>query len=378
MCALVRAPHQRFDGRDLLVFGDHLGRWRTKLAASRYRQAQVLALGNSIVKGEYSNDSATTDEAIWRERGWVPQLRSLFADRYGVVGEGLIANNDVRLSASAGVLGIASTGLVNQGKRIDSGDTLTYTLPACTTITINWWWESNAASAAFTYTVDGGSPMTATAPSGSDLYPIEVADSLTDTTHTLVISGPASGHADISAVGCWETQASGVAVHRLGVAGGYVENGWLFNDTAANMTRASKLAINQPAVDLLILAFGHNEALLGQPLGKTPATYAALLTTIVDYATNQEADCLILAGPRSDPTHWGTQPDSSQYTDDAYFTASEAVAAANEHCAFLDTRPLWGDWATANNAGLQVDYIHPTLLGHSDMAKLIFEAIGGV
>ena len=154
--------------------------------------------------------------------------------------------------------------------------------------------------------------MTATAPSGSDLYPTESITGLANTTHTLVITGPATKYADISCVAPYVNTAGGVAVHRIHASGGYHDNVFTVG-TGTSAVRVRRLSLQHPGADLAVLAFGQNEAGTGQAIGYTPTTFAAALAEIVTYQTGTNGgSALILCGPRKDPATVG-----ATYTQDA-------------------------------------------------------------
>jgi len=359
------------DGRRALLYPSHLPRWRSRLAAARYRQANVVCVGDSITVGRYANNMVSIDDATWRQRGFVAQLRALFADRYGDVGEGYLQNGDPRVT-SVGTQTIKMLGLGGNGRRLDRGDTLTSVLPRCTDIVIKYWWESNAASAMFSYTIDGGTSVTPSAPSGGDLYQTVTISGLADTAHTVVITGPASLHADVNCVGAFRGLASGVAVHRSGASGGYLTDCFELASSGSNAVRSVRMATLQLNADLLIIEFGANESGVGQP-GKTPDLFAAGLATVVDTATDY-CDVVLVAGPRWNPSMFASTP----FTDDDFYEAMRSVAAANPNVAMFDLKRVWGGYPTAHVNGFYVDDIHPNLIGHADMGRLLFEAIGGV
>lgn len=367
--ATEAALEQIPEGRKALIYPDHLSRWRSKLADARWEQAVIACYGDSITRGLYANNSSTTDEPVFASRGWVGQLRARLAQQYGDPGEGIILLSDPRVTKS-GTSGAPWGGPITSASLFENGDTATLTTPVCTDIVIYGLWETNALSEPYTYSIDDGAATTSdisTAPSYT--LTADVVTGLAETTHKVDIVGPETGRHVVSGVGCYLTRDSGVAVHRLGTSGGYLSG--VFLDTEASRDISLRANIDMLGVDLAIVAFGANESGAGQALGKTPETFASLLEDFVAEITGRGASALIVAGPRRDPSSLG-----SPYTDADFYSAAEAVAADNPHAAFFDLARVWGGYA--DSADLYHDVIHPNRRGHSDIAKLVYEAIGGV
>lgn len=361
-------------GKRALSYPDHLDRWRYKLASARFQQPVVMCCGDSITAGAYANNVSSTDaaaQALWAERSWVPQLRALFADRYGDPGEGIILGNDPRVTNS-GATNAVSLGVAGQAKILDTTDTLTYALPACTDIVIHAWW--NSGSDVFSYELDGGAAVTTSASSGDQPYTVTVSG-LSNTTHTLVLrfAGAAGKYSVISGVSAQKQTSAGVRVHRAGISGAWLESYW--NTTGTNLTKMCQVHFDGPGTDLAIIAFGTNDgSSTGQSAGVTPASFRARLETVVTNAVAAGADVLLLAvGERLQTTLPGP------YYPADFFTEMDDLASATDHVAYMDIGRVWGTYAEASALGLMHDSSgHPSLTGHSDFAKLVYEAIGGV
>lgn len=239
-----------------LQYPEHLKRWRTRLASARFDQVHVMAVGDSITAGAYASNLSSTDaaaQAVWRERSWAPQLRALYAGRFGDPGEGLILGSDPRVT-NVGAANTVSLGVAGHGKVFDTTDTLTYELPACTEIGIRGWW--NSGSDVFSYEVDGVGAVTTAPSSGDQLYSV-VITGLSNTTHTLVLrhAGAGGKYSVISGVEAYQNTDRGVVVHRAGVSGAWLAS--FFQTTGSNLAKMC-----QPhfaGMDLAIIEFGTND-----------------------------------------------------------------------------------------------------------------------
>ena len=73
-----------------------LRRWRAALGDAQFcaiKQPVISCVGDSITQGAYANNATSAISSqfpYFRERGWVAQLRALFAKVYGDPGEGFI------------------------------------------------------------------------------------------------------------------------------------------------------------------------------------------------------------------------------------------------------------------------------------------------
>lgn len=355
-----------------LLYPDHLNRWWAKLADARNVPRVITTLGDSITRGQYANNQGSIDDAVFAQRGYVGHLRAAAKERGLDTGYGGITLADPRV-VSVGAQNIQTYGIAQAGKRLDSGDLLTISTPACTDIVIHAWWDSNANSAPYGYTVDGGSPVTSSRSSGtSGDYFTDTITGLANTTHTLVISGPTTKLADISWIECLTETTKGLRVHRFSISGGLLDN-YVRQTSDSGQTQQLRAHFLSTNTDLAILAFGANESgLSGQSGGHTPALFGELLTVVTSYVTDTiGATALIVCGPRRDPSSVGTS-----YPEEAYYDAAKAVAAANPNVAAFDLSLVWGSHAAATSSGYMYDVIHPNRLGHADMGRLIAQAIG--
>lgn len=361
-------------GRQTLFYPEHLRRSYGRIANSRYSQSCVVIGGDSISLGAYSNDVLSSDEATWRVRGFVPQLRSLFSDRFGDVGEGFIYLGDPRVTLGSGVnlFSDSSIGPFQNSVSLSSGQTVTVALPACTAIEVFAWWDTGVG--AFITNVDGAGDVTSASQSGSDLfYSVTVASGLTNTTHSVVIKGPASGVARVYGVAAWVKQDSGVAVHRLAKSGAVLKDfTQMFNGSSTSAIRSAKSWSTALNADLAILAFSANNVTTGVSThGLSAAQIETGFQAVVDFLVGQGIDVLLVGGPERNPSSY-----SVGFTQQEADDLLQSIAADTDRVAFLDYKALF-DFEEGDGYDYYIDNVHPTLLGHSTMARALYDALGG-
>lgn len=384
--ALGRTSSMLPEGKLCLTHGDNLRDWRSKLSRAQFRQTNIAVFGNSLTDGAYCNDTASENQAVYRERGWVPQLRSRFRSAVlPAVGEGLIGFGDARITSS-GTLSIPSTGITRAtgGSRINNtGQSITLvTTDPCNEVWVHGWWESDAKCAPFVYTVDGGADQTASAVNalGSDKdYTFKITG-LSSASHTIVIKPAATPTKQIDIAGfsvfLTDGASKGVAVHRAGRGGGYIDNFFYLAAESAN-PRSSRLTFGRLGVDLVILQFFNNESgTNGESVGWAPGAqstknYYTFTKDVVDQITGTYGCDVVLA------TLTRRQSSISTYGEQAFVDVHARIASENSRCAHFDLAlsPRWATYATAAANGLMQDGVHPNLAGHSDIARLVYEAI---
>jgi lysophospholipase L1-like esterase len=156
--------------------------------------------------------------------------------------------------------------------------------------------------------------------------------------------------------------------------------------TGTNQQRIMRSTFDSTGTNLAVFAFGANDYWY-QPGGHTtshnvtPTVFASNLQFGIDCVTNQNGKTvmttpgcvLLVAGPRRATWDLGSAP---TYTEQAYYDAMKAVAAANDHVAFLDMFESWGSNANASAAGLcGTGDVHPNRAGHGDIARVIHGAL---
>lgn len=365
----------------LLVKPTGLRRWRGTLADSYNTPAVISAFGDSITEGRFANvitsdgSGLATDaaaQALWRDYSWVAQLRRMFQRQYGDIGEGSIklaaaaSNFDPRITYSGSFAN--STVGPQGGLSFTSPSYLEFALPACTSIEIFYSWIIGVNNP-WTYTIDGGSPVTV-GPEVSNALFSTVITGLAYAPHTLRITGPATLRADIGTV-CGYKASAGVQVNRFGTGGALV--GALGGLTPTNLVSAAQFTA--PRAKLNILMWGYNDWAnqvgYGSGLGDNPTTYKAKLKVATDYIAGTSGGCTLLI-----PDPYGTATGAARpFAQTDYTAKMRELAVENDHIAFVDFNTMWGTYETQQAAGLRADFVHPNRQGMGDIARLVYSVL---
>ena len=401
------APDGRTLARDLRY---PLRRWRTAYANAYYSPAVISVVGDSITAGtgaDGNNAYSTGGESTYRARGFVAILRQRFASIFGDPGEGYIRAGEPRVVIAGGAAYNGSTGPYEQAVRLNgAGQTATYSLPACTQIDFYTW--DGGTGTGCTITIDGASTGfsldsqadgTNTFSAGSNnssalTWTKHTITGLSNATHTMVVTGAASNTCYMSAVVALKAVTSapdgtsriaGVHVHRHGVAGNTTANlvglDLTLNGNSAGQTRMMTAIAKCMSPNLIIIPLGVNDysnqnstsPTLAQP-GTTPTTFAQNLQTFITLALAANTNCsiLLVGEPR---VYTAASPET--YTESQYWAQMQALAAANDHVAYIDVKDVYGStWAAGNALGLfTATSVHPSQIGHADWGHYIFGAI---
>jgi hypothetical protein len=381
--AYAAANGQSSQGRQYLYYADHLRRWRGALADADIAQASIGFFGDSITAGAHSTNSTTSNtsqHALWRTQGYAGRVRSLFALRYGEVGEGFLPGNlnpalapNSYMSVSSAIVGGPSPfGMANRTFHQGTGQTSTWTLPACTTIEIVYGWRQGT-SGRFTYTVDGGGAATQPTQTVSGTYS-ETITGLANTTHTVVITGPASGFAEVVSIGAWTNTDTGVAVHRNGLSGLRIRSAWDMANPSPSLSAADQQSqvdsvTTGQRIDLAVIWLSANNSINTQ----TPAQVKTGFQAVCDRMVAQGLCVLLVGGPpiSSLGSNYGTT-----YHQSDFDPLIKQVARDTDHVAWLDMGQFWQSYTYSTdlyqNDGVGV---HPNRAGHGDVANLFYNVL---
>lgn len=358
-----------------LVSPRGLRRWRAALGDANDSVVNIVCAGDSITRGAYSENAGAIDDAVWRSKSWPARLRAMFTTilGYSDPGEGYVLLDDNSGIVVFGGGAVLHTGTYfspySVGYFFPAGAgsdpyTVTLNLPACTGFDIVGSWEV-ATSTMWSYTVDGGAPVTPATPAQDGMFK-ESVSGLTYTTHTVVITpGPVSGtkyRGLISGV-IVRNASSGVRVHRAARFGTNSSGTCGASRTATQQGWIKDALLKAPSAHLVVYMIGSNDALAAVGL----ATYKANVKAITDWAATLNACTLLVADPRR----------VTVANQDAYAARLKEVALENDHVSFFDMKTFLGDYATYNAApfsGYQ-DGVHPNRKGNGDMARIVFQAI---
>lgn len=214
-------------------------------------------------------------------------------------------------------------------------------------------------------------PVTSWAVSGGTSYkmaPITVGAG----THKIKIIGPNSTQADIAGLSLRKRTDAGVLVHRIAKSGS-TSTDHVTNASGANATAQQFLAQNEflnsiVPVSLRVIALGTNDFGGGTI---SPATYRANLVTMINKAVAAGECVLLMAGTRfSDNT-------GKTYPEDDFYAQAKDLAKTMDKVAYIDFIESWGDKTKATSLGFRDPAfgIHPTLAGHGDYARTLFDAL---
>jgi len=200
---------------------------------------------------------------------------------------------------------------------------------------------------------------------------------VTDGSHSLALYGGLAGVVDVANIYLRRRTDAGVVVHCVGKsgstaadhAGSILSAGDQAAMFAAGFDFPNVSAL--PPVALRIIGLGTNEF---SNQTYDPATYKTHLTTLVTKAVAKGECVLLVAGSRYSDNTGKTWPEED------YYAQAKALAQATDKVAYIDLADSWGTATQMNTKGFRniaVQGIHPTLAGHGDYARMIFNALTG-
>lgn len=336
-----------------------LGRARARAARSIGGLARfdICVIGTSI--------SAGTGAAGGKGNSWPAQFgRALQREGHGL-SSGFIAGQsnlsggttDSRVTLTSGWTAFAasSTNLV-QAATPSNPATFADTLPS-TQVEI---WYIDFFTISWTYSIDGGAPVTVTNVNSGTRKKITVSG-LSSANHTVVITPTTgvTGSNPLYIVGVTFTTGTGVAVHNMGVGGAKAISGVL--NTGLTYSPISMAVAHAPA--LTIIELGTNEV---SPLG---ATFETSLQTAINSLIAAGSDVVILGEP---PTGAGTRPLPAVY--EAIYRLAES-----NNLALVDMSDRLVSWTSLSALGLGYTAdgltVHLNDAGSADIARTVTNAL---
>ena len=348
-----------------------LRRWRTALAGSEQmangtqRSARVLCGWNSIVQGAGLNSIGAT---------FPSQMAAMFAREFPAAGTGIVHMNtqswfrqdganaiDTRVNRIGAWATAARAAFAAGTIRATGTDKkLTFTE---TGVEFVVYFARDADGGVMTVDVDGGATAEIDC-SGSGLGSHTIINTiatgtggtaLTDTSHTITITAPASGYAYVTGVEARRGK-TGVRVTRAAMSGSTT-------NSLLGTEESMEAVFDQAEPDLSVLLELVNDWLNAD---LAVATFKTRWATIIQRA-QQTGDVLIVVPPISDEA--GTYP-FEDYVEALYELADEY------DCALVDIHARWSAYAEADAAGLMGDAYHPSFKGYRDIARAVYEIIG--
>jgi hypothetical protein len=385
-----------------------LRRWRAAVADALNAEAPIVVGGDSRVYGENANGSLTITPADGRADAplsFAGQLRQLFAQQYGDPGEGFVFPggdiDNVAVVAGTGFTYLApgqASGLLRRNWRLSSATGTVTLIAAPSDITrIGVLLSNHSGEATGQYQINGGTATSLGAATSTDVPSLHYVTVTAGQVLNLVNN--TGGNVTYCGFSLRSTQTNGVPVHRIGVPGNTIFDwqGGIYNGQAGTYDGVNFYTPAQqvqqiramygwnPTTGLLVVHTGGNEqsnqlSTAGIGCGVTPAIFQAGVQKVVNTAVS-DGWCVLLLGPNasgSELTGPGVAPST------AYGAELQEIAAATDHCAYINIDDLWGGStaaakANAYAAGLRDQYsAHPTRKGYGDIARHIFRVLNMV
>ncbi len=361
-----------------------LARWEAALQNAGTAPVYLTVAGHSIVQGVGSDDtSGGTSADPWgasRQNAWAVILRKLMSRAHGVpVAEGFIGLAPTfgyatligapSRSQSLGPFG-AFTGGSFGGYNANYAQG--FTIPAnksgrFTNLDVLYWGaDSGVTSPSIPRVlIDDVEKLAGNVAAGPGNLGKTAIAGLADSTHKIELVGLSTSNNYL--FGVIARPSHGVVVNRIGAAGSTTQDGVGGAQTGAGRQRNIDALTLKGISNLVLLELDTNDHGQQIPL----ATFKANTQAIIDSAVSGGA-CVLLVG--SPPA---LSADTTPIIEDEYRAAMADLSDSNDHVAYVDTRLLFGDRATAYTDGLfpTAGTVHPSRLGHEVMGKALFDAL---
>ncbi|MEU6362307.1 glycosyl hydrolase family 28-related protein [Streptomyces albidoflavus] len=373
--------------------------WRAKRdAAATGGKAKVLVVGGSSSQGFYASNLHTG--------GWVGRMRTALQARYGDGGSGFFSTSRsaVKLNSGADAAAVAAwttagcmattTGTWTLGGSLfgpgitylytdAAGATMTFPKVVGTTLKI-YTVSGGGARAAFTYSIDGGAPVTV-ADGGISTSNIQVTTvtGLSAGEHTVVLAwaGTATGTGqNLSVCGVAGENASGIVVDNNAKAG--ASSGSYVTSSTSGSNSALGGSWNGGAdnpADLIIYTAGPNDAAANTTGVTWSQNVAKFLKLIRDTGTASGKTDIMIIVPhlgKHDVTNFVYQDYANQARA---FADTYNVALINLWTFGQNSWQYWADlgyWGDANNPGAAgADSVHPGDAGYTAIATHILSVV---
>jgi lysophospholipase L1-like esterase len=330
--------------------------FRSALANASTTPVNVAVIGDSITEGYNA-----TDRPI---QGYVGLLRTYYQAKYGDAGYGYVAPycTGATYPYSWVYSGTWSNGAPS-GEGYGPWNAVRWATGATNQATITilgdafdiHYVRNSFTNSTWTYTVDGGPPISVvqTASASSIVYEVASITGLTYGGHTIQISAPVTNY--VFLIGITAKRAnSGVRVHNVGRNGQSASYG--------NQAEKTKW-ISRLAPSLTIIALTTNDF-----AGQTAlSTYNTNLGRIIAQGKLTGDVLCIGANPRNV---------SLAIPQSSYHAQMQQLAAAN-NAGFIDFLALWVNNANQLANGWVSDGVHPTDAGHAEYRNTILAHLPG-
>lgn len=331
--------------------------WQAALArqGSGGGEARINVIGDSLVYGFGGAQPYEANSFTDRAR----TLLNTSGPLAGTVAEGMIslvdANSDTRIPTPPGWSWEAGFGLGLCGQNINSNGSANALSVTGTGTAIDVYYVAGQQS--WTYTIDGGSPVTVPAGTLGNAR-LRVAG-LSNASHTIAITASA-GQTRLWGIEFHANLTTGIRMSRMGV-GGTTAGSWASTASAFGVPNPSVTTFfNSP--DLTVVFLGTND--INQAVGAS--TYAANLTTLIGNARAKNSDVLLVTAPQP-----GVVTNAQPYADAAL------ALAIPQNVGVLDVYRRWPA-AYADQSAWRSDSLHANSAGYWDIANAVADAIAAV
>jgi len=233
-------------------------------------------------------------------------------------------------------------------------------------VTVLEFYYSNGYTGTFTYTVDGGAPITGTPGNGTQTIAKVSLTGLPNTTHILEITR--TNTTGMFVVGAEVRGGAGVSVTNSGIGGARLTM-WTYNSYNSGAIYTDMTAVT-PKPDLAVVMMMTNDAGDNLPL----TTYESRLSNCIDLIKATGSDVLLCTGVTPITTTYGGFTISTEtwktYRQKVYNVADSKVVP------LLDVSELFGLQAEANGNGLMADGLHASPSGNAMLASAVARTIG--
>ena len=375
---------------------DKLRRTKSKIAKAHAAPVNILVVGHSVVSGAYANDATASADATWQMSGFVGVMRRYFDAVYGSVSPGALfpAENPATNFTLGGGATITGGNLSDGpgGWRVNLNNSAYTCSVTGTGKTLRVYGFSTASGAQARYTLDGGSLTNAATtssgamPNGNYWYVFDI-DLGTNASHTVVLTGPASGNYYVYGVQFLSDTTKGVVCHRAGWSGKVITDlialsldgtdtagpAWRTTLNANQKTEQHQSITTKMGVDLMVVMTDVNDLTGGWTnYAYTLADIQRHLQNLVTVNSAANVDTLLVCGPWRNPSSYGS---GVPFTQSEVIAQYKAVADANDRCDFLNLAANWDDYTDMDSAGLMHDSVHPSSLGHAVLGRKLAEFI---
>lgn len=274
-----------------------------------------------------------------------------------------------RVSISGGSsASVLNTGPLSSGRTIANGQSITWvTADPCTAIDIIYASHPTAVEP-YTWSVDGSTPVAGPSPITTEGIRVHSITGLSDTVHTITLTGPATKYADIG--GAIARRGAGVLVNRMAQGGATSSTLVAPTSGAQAIARMLNATFEASGTDLAIVMLRYNDR-DGNTVPPTGTlSFQSNLQTLCDTAISHGACVLLVPDPP------GQYPGNPTATEDEYAAVMRSISDNTDHVAYCDLGSIFNTFAAGTALGLYQDaVVHPNSRGHGLIGQLMYDIV---